>query len=58
MWCLWRGKIGDYCVCQRMAEVRVWGLKGLSLGGLAFTVECEGIVVYELWGLLGSVKHL
>ena len=41
-----------------MAEVRVWGLKGLSLGGLAFTVECEGIVVYELWGLLGSVKHL
>lgn len=40
VWCSWRGKIGDDCGCQRMAKVRVWGLKGLSLGGLAFTVWC------------------
>ena len=39
-------------------EVRIWSLNGLRLGELVLTVECEGVVVGELWGLLGNVKHL
>lgn len=51
-------RLGINVECQRAVEVRIWSLNGLRLGELVLTVECEGVVVGELWGLLGNVKHL